>query len=475
MIKAREYANAKICVVDRKTGAVEDPLKTRPREIPDLLYKLFNRPNVLQSKWEFLQQGKIMEEVAGNAFIYGNSASGKIDAKNLAALWNVWPQCMEYKLSGNYFEATRVEDVIAGWKFKAGDYEKAWQPHEIMHKNKPNTEIYDGLIFGRSPAQSLVRPLSNIALAYESRNVVMANQGMSAIISAQLDKDGLLPLLPDEDDPTAKALKNFGNLHGQNRMWVSPYPVNVTPMNQNVQALGLFEEIRDDAAVVANAYGIPKILLELAIKGATYENQEASVRRLYQGTLIPEAEDYFIALNYFLNLHDTPWVVIPSFAHVACLQESEEQKEGTRKTRAERMMAEISAQVRTRDEYRADMGMEPLPKVEPEGGKPEGQDTATLQAQAQLRGSVGGVQGILGIQSSVAAGTTPYDAALSILVIVYGFNEQDAKSLLGTPEPIEVVSTSQPAIGTGEEVDADETDEPMEAEEDITETETENN
>ena len=55
------------------------------------------------------------------------------------------------------------------------------------------------------------------------------------------------------------------------------------------------------------------------------------------------------------------------------------------------------------------------------------------EAQAKLRGSVGGVAGILDIQRSVSEGVTNYDAAIKTLILIYGFSEADAKSVLGKP------------------------------------------
>lgn len=57
----------------------------------------------------------------------------------------------------------------------------------------------------------------------------------------------------------------------------------------------------------------------------------------------------------------------------------------------------------------------------------------TLQAQAALKGSVGGVNGILSIQQGVVAKTTTKESAISILTIVYGFTLPEAYSLLGVP------------------------------------------
>ena len=58
------------------------------------------------------------------------------------------------------------------------------------------------------------------------------------------------------------------------------------------------------------------------------------------------------------------------------------------------------------------------------------------ESQAGLRGSVGGVTGILSIQQSVIAGTTGYDPAITILKEVFGFDEAVAIKLLGNKEDI---------------------------------------
>lgn len=66
----------------------------------------------------------------------------------------------------------------------------------------------------------------------------------------------------------------------------------------------------------------------------------------------------------------------------------------------------------------------------------EAPDAANKKAQATLRGSVGGVTALLAIQQSVAAGTTTRDSGVSMIVNIYGFDEETAAEMLGDPEPI---------------------------------------
>jgi len=66
---------------------------------------------------------------------------------------------------------------------------------------------------------------------------------------------------------------------------------------------------------------------------------------------------------------------------------------------------------------------------------PEANDIEA-EAKANLKGSVGGVQGILQIQKSVTDGVTDYNAAIAILDLIYGISIEDAKRILGTPKVI---------------------------------------
>ena len=59
---------------------------------------------------------------------------------------------------------------------------------------------------------------------------------------------------------------------------------------------------------------------------------------------------------------------------------------------------------------------------------------ANAQAQATLRGSVGGVTSLLAIQQSVGAGTTTKEAGVAMIVNIYGFSEEEAIAMLGDPE-----------------------------------------
>lgn len=68
--------------------------------------------------------------------------------------------------------------------------------------------------------------------------------------------------------------------------------------------------------------------------------------------------------------------------------------------------------------------------------QPEGEesDADTLSNQAKLRGSVGGVTGIVSIISAVSMGQMPVESAVSILEEIYGLSEDIAKEMIGNPK-----------------------------------------
>jgi len=65
---------------------------------------------------------------------------------------------------------------------------------------------------------------------------------------------------------------------------------------------------------------------------------------------------------------------------------------------------------------------------------PANVDERTLEAQAQLKGSVGGVQSLLAIQQGVASGTTTLESGIIMLETIFGYDRALSIKLLGKPQ-----------------------------------------
>jgi hypothetical protein len=84
-------------------------------------------------------------------------------------------------------------------------------------------------------------------------------------------------------------------------------------------------------------------------------------------------------------------------------------------------------------EYK-DLGSVNTQSINPLNGFDNGNvNDIEAEAKAKLKGSVGGVQGLIEIQQSVSAGTTQYESAIIMLGEIYGFDDVTARKLLGNP------------------------------------------
>lgn len=80
--------------------------------------------------------------------------------------------------------------------------------------------------------------------------------------------------------------------------------------------------------------------------------------------------------------------------------------------------------------YSEEEAMKLIPTIVTEEGGVEAVDEEA-KARAALKGSVGGVTGLLAIQAAVGAGTTTADAGAAVLELIYGLSASDAKRMLG--------------------------------------------
>ncbi len=71
-------------------------------------------------------------------------------------------------------------------------------------------------------------------------------------------------------------------------------------------------------------------------------------------------------------------------------------------------------------------------------------DKIRVESQARLKGTVGGVQGVLAIQDAVSRGVTQYEAGVQILMDIYGYTDEMARKILG--DPIQQFSENQQTI-----------------------------
>lgn len=327
-IKARAKSNMILKVKDIKSGEYITHQSTlRPDAKP--LLNLLSKPNPLQSGAEWLFNREINYGVFGNSYDYGSLPTGfkQFNFSNITSIKQLPPYLISYALTGKFWDQTTIEGIVEKYILYIAGANKDFAPAQILHRNDSNIRFDSNVLKGKSKLIGLQKPLSNIEMAFESRNVIIRKRGALGFYSSELgDANGKLPMNDADIKKVQKEFDKYGTLEGQYQYILSPIPLKYQQTTLNIDELKLFEEVSADAMLICNAFGVPEILLKLYLSGATFENQEASERRLYQGTVIPEAGDDLTSINNWLKTGEQGLTIEGCFDHIPVLQVNEKQK-----------------------------------------------------------------------------------------------------------------------------------------------------
>lgn len=336
-VKADALSNIKFKVKDLRTGEIV-PLEQYDAD-GGVLLALIQRPNPLQSTYEWIKQYKVNREVFGNAYIYASLPIGfekNFSYKDISVLNNLPPYCVAPVLTGQWMDATEKDEIIKEYVFKWFNSRPIHLVTDhVLHLNEVNININDGYTTGRSKLVALQKPISNIDAAYESRNVLIYKRGALGILTSEKKDEtmGMLPLDDDEIQKVQDAFEKYGLLDDQYSQIISPMPLKYQKMAMSVKDLMLFEEIESDAIAIAVSYGVPELLVKYYLKGGTFKNLDASEKRLYDTTIIPESKDFMVSLNSFLKTREQGIELIGSFDHLNILQINKKEEAQTIKVK----------------------------------------------------------------------------------------------------------------------------------------------
>lgn len=338
-IKAEAFANMKFHVKDLKT---KDVIPLEDYEADNgKLYDLLRQPNPLQSTFEWLRQFKVNREVFGNAYMYASVPVGwenNFTYQDITVINNLPPYCMAPVLTGQWLDATKKEDIISRYELSYFNGKKRiLNPNTILHLNDVNVKFDQNFTQGQSDLLALKMPITNIEKAYESRNVLITKRGALGILTSEMKDEamGSLPLEEDQVEQVQKAFEKYGLMNDQYSQIISPMPLKYQKMAMSVKELMLFEEIESDAIAIAVSKGVPELLVKYYVKGGTFNNLDASEKRLYDSTIIPESKDDLIGLNNFLKTKKHGIELIGSYNHLNILQDNKKEEAETNKINSE--------------------------------------------------------------------------------------------------------------------------------------------
>jgi HK97 family phage portal protein len=404
------------------------------------LYDLLQQPNRMQTMNEFVQEAIMFLLLSGNSYAAGYRSLGMGD--QIREINNLGSQFVEIEGGDmtNPIEAYLYQEMY-NIKFEAND---------VMHTRYPNPKG-EGLdrLYGLSPLQAGNNALQSSNNTYDAKGNIIKNHGISGILTNKSERS-----LRAEDAKTMQeswdALSTNPKKYG--RTLVTSADLDFIQMGLSPTDLQLIESGIIDLRTLCNIYSVPSQLFNDS-QGTTFNNMAAAKKSLYTESVIPNLELWLGNFNnWFVNswsvAENKEYCVKPNTSEIEVLQadkkiEAEKDKvnmEGVNVVLNMPIGNEAKIQI-LKENYDISTELSTILLVESTQGSTNG-DSSNLEstpeavdqnaiAQANLRGSVGGVQGILSIQQSVASGITSVNSAVTTLIEIYGFDNATARSILG--------------------------------------------
>jgi len=379
---------------------------------------LAKQPNPIQSWSDVVYSFSVNDALYSNAFGYCPKRS--FDIRNL--LVPLPSNRIQLDTSGKTLKQMDEGGMINRYKFRYDD--------DKIETIEVDDMIYlttaDGMNILKpiSRIDSLKYPLSNIKASYHKRNVLLENIGAIGILSAQKsDMGGAIPMTPEEKTAIQKDWYN----RSKDELLITESQVNWTPMSYPTKDLLLFEELNADKMAIIDAYGM-NVNLFSNEKGSTFSNVKDSVRMVYTDTIIPETQQMYDTIAHQLGLKDEGYSIKADFSHLPVLQDDEQTKAAADKTKAETYNILLRDGVITQEQYAMDFGIE-LQQASQQDAKA----AALAQAQTELKGTVGGLDGIINLNNAVTSGLDR-NTAVNVLINYYGYDPVTANSMITTTQ-----------------------------------------
>lgn len=380
---------------------------------------MVNNPNPVQSWSDVVYSLSVNDALYSNAF--GYSPVRSFDIRNMFV--PLPSNKVQILTSGKTLKQMDVDGLIDGYRFEYDN--NAFENLDLKDVIYLTTNDGMNLIKPTSRIDALKYPLSNIKAQYNKRNVLLENIGAIGILSAQnSDIGGAIPMTPEEKRQIQRDWYN----RSKDEVIITESQVNWQSMSYPTRDLMLFEELNADKIAIIDAYGM-NVNLFSSEKGSTFTNVRDSVRMVYTDTIIPETQQMYDTMAHQMGLDKQGIKIVADFSHLPVLQDDEAMKASADKTKVDTYSVMLRDGVITQQQYATEFGIE-LEQVD----KAEAMAAGLAQAQTQLRGTVGGLDGIININAAVSMGQMSRETAVNTLVNYYGYERSIAESMVTIPQ-----------------------------------------
>jgi len=404
-----------------------------------------NHPNKYQSQQNFLIQDLTFQSIFGTSYWYVNKlidsrgfADPTTDILNISADKLIFLNKQGQLYDGDYIAEMIKKDpdqIIVKYIVDEVTREvKELNVAELLPYF--DTSTFTNPYFSQSRLESLQYIVSNSQAALEAQNTFLSNPGgIGAWVSRKKDAIGSAMLTERERKEMEQGQQNdYGTLSGQRNIQIIGTDVDYISTIPKVSDLKLNDTLVNAGLTIFGLFGLPKEAFSALASGSTFENQKEAYKAFIESEAQNLIDDRTNSLNKYLGYTDGK--IVGTFSHLAVMQEDEERKQRIKKDEISIYSDLLRSNIIDSTEFRGlvseMIGLEERELV----SQSNDSDIKSLlfDASLNLRGTVGGVQGIILVNQSVARGEISRNNAINLLVEIYQYDREIAESLITTAQ-----------------------------------------
>tara|TARA_R110000803_G_scaffold72760_1_gene136481 strand:+ start:107 stop:1426 length:1320 start_codon:yes stop_codon:yes gene_type:complete len=309
------FSQAEFKIVNKKTGKEEKN---------HWLIKLLNKPNLYQTKSDFLESLQFIQIAQGKAVGYLKRPIGFNDAKDIDSIYLLDSDLIdfpdEYK-DANFRSkmfSSRLQSVADNEEItydKNGENLTIKMKDLIFFYDLPNM-LQKNFYKVSSRLDGLRQTLINTNDSLIAKNIILKTNGKELISGGNNEH---FPLAGDDKEKAESLLQNnYGLGWFRKRGIVTKASINYQSLHIALRDLGLDESVKVDGNLIYTALHIPKDIISLEAKKTTYNNFKESMVSYIQNEMQANTNAFTDVLNQLIA--DTNYKLIGTYEHLPIMQ-----------------------------------------------------------------------------------------------------------------------------------------------------------
>jgi len=296
------------------------------------IIKLLNKPNIFQTRDDFLKQFIWFKYVCGWVYQYPVIAGTRMSPERIKMLYNLKPNLIEFeedfKTKLPMTMAQESEELAKTFEYDEYNQNISIRFADILTyydlaNGIDETTSEENMWISPSRLESILKPLVNVQKSFDAKNIVIESNGKELFINKTQGNMAKIPLKKTEQRDIDRKLNGgkYGLGSGKSRTVITNSDLAWQSLHINLADLGLDQSVVSDGQIIVNSLGIPPELYSLSGSSSTFENQAKAVVNFIQKKIQVEMNDFTETIN---NKFGTK--LVGTYDHLPIMREIEKSK-----------------------------------------------------------------------------------------------------------------------------------------------------